>query len=277
MSVTLTDLVTAVNAELENKIYSGSAEVVGDDETSSFSIAPTGYSVVNDNAFRVYLGDVLLASPANYTMDFVSGICDMDSTPTSSETLMWMFNYTVWPETLVKQAINAGIQALFPSIYVATVRTVATGAIPTEYELDDLVEFVTGADTLSGASWARKRRAPNYEVFRDGSHLTARFYSAPSGSVRFHTIERPTPLTADSDTLTTTSSIPERCLHPIVSYSCYYLLTQKVAPRTRSDASIAIQGQGNLSPRQMNDASNSFYLRYQMQLQSIKMPPWSSS
>jgi hypothetical protein len=78
-----------------------------------------------------------------------------------------------------------------------------------------------------------------------------------------------------TDALESTSQLPARAQHPIVSYALYYLLTQKVAPRIRADVAIVTQGRGNLSPRQMNDAANSLYLRYQVQLANYRMSPWS--
>jgi hypothetical protein len=51
---------------------------------------------------------------------------------------------------------------------------------------------------------------------------------------------------------------------------------QKQIPRLRADIAQATVGQGNLSPRQMNDASNALFLRFQAQLSQAKMRPWSS-
>ncbi len=77
-----------------------------------------------------------------------------------------------------------------------------------------------------------------------------------------------------TDSLETTCGLPARAQHPIVSYACYYLLTQKTAPRIRADVAVVTQGRGNLSPRQMTDAANSFYLRHQMQVATSKQSPW---
>jgi hypothetical protein len=175
---------------------------------------------------------------------------------------------------MVTTAINAGINALFPHIYVAAPVTLVNNGTA-EYDLDPLVEFVLRHEIQSGSGWTRKKRM--FDVYRDGDHKVIQFYTVPSATVRVHTISRPSPMNSNSNTLETTAGVPTRSMFPVVSYAIYYLLTQKTAPRSRGDVAIATQGLGTLSPRQMNDAANAFYLRYQMQIQSVKMPPWSTS
>lgn len=273
MSVTLTELIEGVNSELENRIIAGSAEVTGDGKSSVFLIAPPGRRIVNDAYFSVFINDVATTA---YTMDFDSGECTMVSIPATTDEVAWSFNYVYWPETLVITAINAGINALFPHFYVPTATAVAV--VGYEYDMSATTEFVASIDSSTSATGPWKKLSPSrYEVFYDDGGTVVRFYVTPSsGYIRPHCICRPTELALAADTLETTSGLPARAQVPITSYACYYLLSQKVAPRTRSDISVATTGTGYLSPRQMNDATNSFYLRFQMQVASSKMRPWHS-
>lgn len=79
-----------------------------------------------------------------------------------------------------------------------------------------------------------------------------------------------------SETLGSTCKLPDTAKDPIISYACYYLLTQKVAPRVRNDIAVVTQGRGVLSPRQMNDSAQAFAFRYQLQLAKAKMQPWGA-
>ena len=276
MSVTLTSLIESVNSELENRIIAGSAEVTGDAKSSVFLIAPPGRTIVEDAYFTVLINDV---ATDQYSMDYKSGECTMVATPATTDEVSWNFNYVYWPETVVTTAINAGINALFPHFYVPTATAIASDGSSYEYDMPAAAHFVASIDKSTAATgpWSRIGSS-RYELYYDEGGTVARFYTAPdSGFIRPHCICRPTELSTGIDTLETTSGLPARAASPIISYACYYLLSQKVAPRTRSDISVVTTGTGYLSPRQMNDATNSFYLRYQMQVASTKMRPWQSA
>ena len=352
MSVTRDDLVALVNLELENSTRRGSGQAEADGVLKVFLVAPHGYNVVDNANFLVYLDSV---ATTDYTMDFTNGLCTMNATPASGVIVSFLYDYVYWPDEVVIEAINAGVSSLFPSFYLNTVdETIAATGDDYEYALPDDAEYVCGVSfrTDSTSPWKRYRRENRFEVIKNGTDNTIRFYTPPGdGTLRVQYISRPvemmntdpvaltvsgisvasasvittttahgfstgdlvyfsavsttpqinltyqvvtvidatsfsipvavTNVTDQSgsvvfvDSLETTCGLPARASHPIVSYACFYLLTQKVAPRIRSDVAIVTQGRGNLSPRQMNDAANSFYLRYQMQMTNYRMSPWS--
>lgn len=264
MSLSLSTLVTAVNAELENTVKRGAAEVNGDGDTNAFLLTPTGQSIVDDDIFAVAIDGTPTSA---YEMDFATGICLMDAAPAADETVTFIFDYQTWPDSLVTQAVNASVDNLFPAFYAAGATTGTADGTTAEFELDEAVEFVQSIDTRTDSSspWRAQNRA-RYTIFRDGLVPTIRFYAPPAvGDLRFHTISRPA-----------LADLPDRAADPIISYACWYLLVQKVAPRTRGDVAVVTQGTGTLSPRQMNDATQAFLMRYQFQLASVKSPPWSS-
>lgn len=277
MPITLDDLTNSVNTELENRTHYGNADVVADGVITEWCIAPLGYSILNDGDFLCLKDGSLQTEPTNYTMNFDNGVCSFVTAPALGTSLKWYFNYNQWSDSLVYEAINAGIQSLFPDVYYEFLEEITTDGETFEYDLTEPVEFIKSYDfkETGGTSWTRKK-SWDYELFRDDTHKVISFFDAPSaGTVRVHAIGRPQALVGTTDDLPTTAHIADRFAFPIVSYACYYLLTQKMAPRTRSDVAVATQGKGTLSPRQMGDSANAFYLRHQMQLRSMKMPPWS--
>lgn len=270
MSVTLDELVASVNRELENKTYHGSAEVTGDGSASLFLVAPVGFTVVEDSV-SVTIND---EATSEYTFDYDSGICTMNSVPTTAHTIHWEFDYVSFSETIVQSAIQAAVQAMFPAFYVTDVITATSDGETYEFELGDDVEFLTSLEYMGETSdryYRRKRH--RWEVYDDAGTKYLQFYLAPpAGTLRARVIKRPSAITTDL----ATAGLPERAADPIVSYACYHLLTQKMAPRIRADIAVATQGQGAVFPSQMRYAVESFNLRWQVQLAANRMPPWSS-
>lgn len=262
MSVTLTDLITAVNNEVGNIPERGNATATGDATTVDYLIAPPQRFVVDDDdTFAFYIDGV---GNSTGVMNFDNGVYSLYG-PEDGHTLYWEFDYVYWPEAMVEAAVYAGVNAIFPFYYKKVMETADAAkeiTLTTPH-----ADVVTTVETGTAPDYTRIQ-SRKWETFRDGDNLLLRFYSAPSGTLRVHVVQRP----ALIDSIL---NVPDRALDPIVSYAAYYLLTQKVAPRMRSDVAMATIGGGNLSPRQMNDASNSFYLRHQMQCQAGKMHPWS--
>jgi hypothetical protein len=138
-------------------------------------------------------------------------------------------------------------------------------------------QFITAIDHRSTTSdpWRRYTRAKRYEVYPGEGTVTARFYTAPaSGFLRAHCICRPTKLTALTDSIESVSGLPTRAKDALISYACWYLLSQKLVPRVRADIAVTTQNSAALMPSQMNYAGQSYLMRYQFQLASLKMPPW---
>lgn len=268
VSVSFVDLVDMVNLEIANRPIRGKASATGDGETTDFLISPPGYYVKsNANLFALVSSEEAQIDSFN---EF-SGILILNEAPASGEQILFQFDYVSWPDTMVESAVNAGIQALFPSFYVEQSYETDIDGGSTEIALPDNLEFVKWYDTKSGGRWVKRRR--DFELYTEGQNKVMYFFSPPpAGDIRVVGIYRHETM-SEGATLGDIG-LPDRAMFPIVSYACYYLLTQKQAPRIRTDVAVATQGQGTLSPRQMSDASNSFFLRFQMQLASVKMPPW---
>jgi hypothetical protein len=255
----LSDLITLVDRELENQVQRGSASFDGDGLSSAFLVAPLGGSIIDNATWEVYVDSV---ATADYVMDYDSGVCVMGTTPTSSQVVSWQFDFKHWSDALVTQAINAAIDNLYPAIYVRSNEVVTAAA---EVACPTGTEVVTRVDTGSVGSWTRLRRK-RYETIYSGGVPSLRFFSAPTESLRIHYVARPT-----------ITTMPDRCNNLVVSYACYYLLSQKMAPRVRSDVAVTTQNSAALLPSQMNYGAQGYMMRYQFQLASMRMPPWGKS
>jgi hypothetical protein len=267
MSVTLDDIAALVNLEVGNTTSRGNAKATGDTGTTEFIIAPPFRTIIDDAYFNFYVDDVQTTG----AMDFATGIYST-SEPYTGKALSWEFNYIYWTAAQVYAAANAGVGMMFPGFYITNREDIVTDGTSMEYPLTTLgveeLRQVT-VDTGSGKFSGDKRS--NYELDYDGDKAILKGFTAPAaGTLRASLVCRQLDLDTKDDALT----IPDRAITPIVSYACYHLLNQKQAPRLRSDIALATVGGGNLSPRQMNDAANSFFLRYQAQMEHMKMRPW---
>ena len=257
-----------VNQELENYPLLGTFSAEGDGETYIWHVPPIARFVVEDATFVVRINGSVYNS---YTMNYETGDITFATVPAEGAEIYIEFNHVHWLDEVVESAIAAAVDSTFPSFYISEVEEVSTDGSSFEYELTSIaVESVRQtefrADTSGG--WKVNTYGKKYECFWDGETKTLRFYTAPAeGSLRVHLISRPSITNGYIN-------LPSRALSALVSYSCYYLLLQKMTRRLRSDVAINTVSGGSLSPRQQNDASNAFYLRYQMQLQQVKMRPW---
>lgn len=262
MSLTEANIITAVNAELENLVYVGAADSVGDAATTTYHIAPLGYYILDDDSFIVSIDDVVSGA---YDMDFVNGDCEFEAAPAANTEIYWQFHYQPWPTAVITEAVTAAIDSLYPYFYTITSDEQDADGDTTEFELE-AGETVTRvmSSTTGEDPWVTIPRK-KYELLNFDGDRVLRFFTAPSDTtLRILSVSRPA-----------VADLPDRAKAPLVSYACYYLIVSKTAPRVRSDVAIATQGSGTLSPRQMADAANAFYLRYQMQLAQMKQQPYS--
>lgn len=263
--MTLGELVTLVNGETGNTIDRGTNTAEGDGESAQFSISPPLRTIIDTDALACWVNGVL---DTTGSMNFASGIYTFAAVPQGGQAITWQFDYVYWSDELVEAAVRAGVENVFPYFYNPTTEVLGATAEHTFTTLG--AEVVTMVLNTTGTSVTKIPRN-KYTTYKNGDSLVLRWYgSAPGGALRANIICRPA-LVGGS------LNVTDRAVAPIVSYATYHLLTQKQAERMRADTALATVGQGNLSPRQMNDASNSFMLQYQAQCQQSKQFPWSMS
>lgn len=264
MALTLISLFNSVNLELQNHDQRGSASATGNDVDNAFVVSPLGGYITDDAVWGVWVNGV---ASTDAVMDYDTGVCTFPIPPAAEDVLEWSFNFKSYNDTVVETAIETAVDALFPAFYVEAIddAIVEDDFVGNELSIEDceaVIGFMLGTDDV----WQRTPRK-NFEFYKAAGAGVLRFFGgAPtSDQMRLHYITRPT-----------IADLPDRASAPIISYACYYLLEQKTAARTRGDVAIVTQGTGTLSPRQMNDAANAFHMRFQMQLATMKMRPWST-
>lgn len=260
-SLTQNAVETAVNNELQNHQIVGTATATGDGISTIFVVAPLGYYLVSGT-----LTITLNGSPTSaWTADYSNGTVTFTNAPGNNVAIIFNFKYVQFYSSVVTEAVNAALFASFPYFYDTVTQSITTDATTTEYSLTSgTSEAVTAVYLNTSTNYILVPRR-KYEVYDVGLVKWLRFYTAPAaGTMRVHSVARPS-----------ITSIPDRAKSALVSYACYYLLTQKMAPRARGDVAVVTQGTGTLSPRQMNDAAQAFLMRNQIQLQQSRMSPWS--
>jgi hypothetical protein len=263
MALTLASLVDSVNLEMQNHERRGSATAIGDGDSRAFIVAPMGGYITED---AVWTAAIDGAGTDQYVMDYTTGVCTFTIAPDLDAEVSFVFNYTPYHPTVVEDAITAAASAIFPWFYDSASQDISLDGTSNEYELDDCEEVTSVMTAVSGSSNYVRIPRKKYEILSVDGVKTLRFFTTPgAGTARVLEITRP---------LITT--LPDRAKSALVSYACYYLITTRMAPRVRTDIAVATQGTGTLSPRQMNDAATSLYLRMQMQLQQVRQRPWST-
>ena len=261
-----------VNQELRNYtergIFKHTVDTTEDDSLSVFQLPhqniATSAATIN-------------GTTATHTLEGDAGYITLATPAANTNVLLVTYTYRFWNDTMVKQAILSGVEALWEKFYVmATDETLSTVAGTYEYALPALSEVVRAVEWRASSSdpW-KTLRGSRYTLFTNGQTKTLRFYENPTaGSLRLHLVKRVAPFAADTD-LTGTVGLPDRAVEPIVNFACYKLIKELQAKRVRIDKAIATQGSGFLSPRQLADSASQYYLAYQVSLADRRMKPWS--
>lgn len=267
---TLGEIREIVNrSAIENNEILGKSSFVGDGKTREWYVAPPGF-YIEPSSLSITVNDQV----APFTLDPVSGIVTMSSIPANGATGECSFTARAFSDFQIDTAINAAVSMLFPALYVTGTETLYGDGSTYEFALPDKVEVVTSIDRLNQDKWTRLDRAKRYSIYRDVS-LCVRFFSAPSEQLRVHTIERPGYFTHRDQSLSSIG-LPRRALDPLVAGAVYQLLLSKSAVRIRTDVAVATMGTGTVFPSMMSQIASSWMMRFQFQLNAVKMRPWIS-
>ena len=263
---TLYDLRTKLIGDLHNQRQHGRAEADGDGMTIQFPIAPPGRRIVNDGLLSVFVNGV---ADTTGTMDYDTGVYTFAAAPADGDDLVFEFNYVYWTDDMCDYALNMGVQACYPELWVQMTEDVVADGLTSNYtlatpNLDVVLSLAHSGDGTNFTPWRVSQRIQQW-----GDEIE--FFTAPgAGTVRVRMACRPSWMSDATDPM----DLPDRAVGPVIAHASWQLLTQKQAPRTYSDIVIHNLGVGTLSPRQMNDAGNAFYMQFQMELQKIRMHPW---
>ena len=257
--------------EIENNPVLGRSLFTGDGKQTQWYVAPPGFYIYPDS-FSVTVNDVA----ASYTLDSVSGIVTMDSIPAVDAVGVCQFTAVAFPDFQIDAAINRTIPNMFPQFWVAERYLLTADGSTYEFEVPDEIEVVTSVDyqTASGTGGWSKQSRKRFTIEPDGTSTIIRYYTAPgAGTLRVHTVKRPNTFTYEDQTLSSLG-LPKRALAPLISGTVYRLLMSKAALRIRTDVAVATMGTGTVFPSMMNQVASNWLMRYQFELQSMRMRPW---
>ena len=268
---TLAEIREIINRkELENVPLLGQSTFTGDGVRNQWYVAPPGYYVYEDGFTLTVDG-----ASATHTLDPDTGIVTLNSIPADGAAGLCTFTAVQFPDFMVDAAINMSAYGLYPYFYKTDLEIVTTDGSTYEFELPESVDVVTSVDYRSDANsgWSARSRE-RYTIFNNGDALVLRFYSPPpSGYLRVHVVSRPGAFTDASQTLSGIG-VPERAMAPIVSGAVWHLLNSKAAVRIRTDVAVATMGTGTVFPSMMTQVADKWAMRYQFELQSLRMRPW---
>jgi hypothetical protein len=208
-----------------------------------------------------------------FIMDFDTGWFQFDTAPGTGEEIVWNYTYTYWSKADIVDAINYGIESLFPFFYIRDLDTsLSTVSSTYEYTLPECAA-VAGVEWRASSGPYMRLKPYRYTVRGDG---TLQFHDNPSsGSLRLDLIKRPGTLVYDTDSLSDLG-LPERARHPILLAACYWLLSEKFAQRLNSDVAVVTQDSGNVAPEQQRPGIAHFKFMFDMVVNQKRMPPWAT-
>ncbi len=217
------------------------------------------------------------AASTAWVCDYATGWFEFNSAPADDAAILWNYSYTHFSADDIRQALNYGVDRLFPYFYVTDLDTsLSTTSGTYEYTLP-ACEVVTGVEwrSSSGDPWKRLKTS-RWSVLNDGATRYLQLHdNPPDGFLRLHLVKRAGGFTADSDTLAGLG-LPDRCASALVAHACLWLLDERIAARVQSDAAIANQGEGAASVYyDFYRAHNVFSLLLETELNLKRMNPWS--
>ena len=243
--------------------------VLTNDVTDTVTVA-TGTSVVCT---------VATVANTSWIVDYDTGWLEFDSAPADAAAIVWNYQYTHFPHDSIFNAINHGVDRLFPFFYVVDVDTTLSTVTGTyEYTMQ------TGTEDVVSVEWRSSSTYPWTPLlrrrYRFQKHGTARTLilrdSPPAGSLRVCYIKRPALFTADSDSLTDLE-LPDRAAGPLITFASWWLLNERLAARAQSDEAIANLGEGAAPIAEMQRAAAAFRIAFESEVQFKRMHPWSAA
>lgn len=282
-AVSAGDILEDVNMRLDNDLEPKSAEFSGDGiaeilhlpdrSVCSGSNAPLVYTVTGTD------DPVILIEGNSYTVDYQAGYLTLLDDVNEGTTLYVDYKVRHWSEQLLWRLINNGLHYLYPKFYAQAEITPTLGSDGT-YPLSDslgrIVAAVVDVEDVSGDSTLHLSPQRDYRILRRADEdAYLRVFGTVIGTLTVRIAVHPHEFTAESTTLLDLG-LPERMREPLVLYTCWQALTQKMPARSRWDNITTLN----------NEAKTTFFDHARMvamfkalldaELQSNQMRPWTS-
>lgn len=255
MATTLTNLIDSVRLRLDDHAQEAYDTATGASPQTRFRLSHVG---VVASSLIITVDSVTSTA---YTLDANSGWVTFDTAP-GEVTITFSYQYVIWTDARITEALNSAIDELFGKFYVAgeNDRVASTGVAEilaqdsTGTDIDPEVR-VTRVEYWNDPYWVR---LTGWDVHNTSTQKYIRFQRAiPTGhTLRFSYVSRPTNLTQAADTLETTAGLPTRAKEPIVLLACSSLVAALVNRRVKDDRAHNTQSENAVKSYEIqNDAA----------------------
>ena len=269
MATTLTNLIDAVRRRLGDHIQEGYDTADGDGAMDRFALTHTNIVPVSLTV------TVSGAATTALAIEEESGWVTFTNPPANAAPITFSYQYTVWSDVQVKEAINVGIEELFGNFYVdgtnddiwseGGAEFIAQNSAGTDLSPEDRV---TKVEYWNGSRWVKLE---GWHVMTQNATKVIIFENTPTTGLNFRISyhSRPSLLTNVSDTLETTSGVPARAKEPVIDYACSELISARIAMGIRDDRAHNTQNENRIKSYEVvNDAS---YFRAQAERKASKL------
>lgn len=286
VSTSYADVLEDVCLRLDNDLEPKSASFAGDGVAEILHLpdksvcaganAPIVYTVSSD----VPAVTTVLTDGTDYTVDYQAGYVTLLTDHVDEGLTLWVdYKIRHWGETLLARIINNGLQSLFPKFYCIVELTPAAdanGEYLLEDALDRVVEAIIDVEDVDSSGTYHLSPARDYRIVRTTANAAKlRLFSTLNGTLTVHAAVRPVSFTYDETTLADLG-LPERMREPLVLYTCWQAIVQKMPARSRWDNTTALNTEGKTTFFDHARMVAVFKALLDTELSTNYMRPWTS-
>ena len=234
------DILDDVNMRLDNDLEPKTKTFTGDASTKIFHLPHRGIVAGSTSIAG-------LSEGTGYTVDHQSGYVTFTTAPAAAD---FDVDYEVrhWSEQLLWRLINNALNSLYPKFYSITSLT-PTADANGDYPLVDPHSRVIGGiidvELVDTSGTIHLRPFYDYRLMRTADEAASLrvFADTSTGTLTVRVGCHPASFSATTTTLLDLE-LPDRMREPIVLYTCWQAVTQKMPARSRGDniGAAALEG-----------------------------------
>jgi len=276
MTVTLDNLIHAARTRLGDHVQEGYDVATGDGETDRFSLSHTN---LLESSCSILVGG---APDLTASVDEASGWVRFTAIPAAEAEISFSYQYTVWSDERITEALNAAIDERFGQFYVDGFNDTLVSAGETEFVAQtsaavdlDPEDRITRVEFWSGTRWMKTER---WKVAVQGAHKVIVLETTPAigTQLRISYHSRPGNLVGTSDTLETTVGIKAYFAEPLVLLACSDLIVDRLHHRIRDDRGHNTQAENPVKSYEIQNDAQFLRAQADLKLSRMKMPPLRS-
>ena len=273
MTVTLDNLIYATRLRLGDHVQEGYDTATGDGETDRFALSHV-------NLLEESLSVLVAGTPdLTATVDERSGWVSFTSIPADNSVIEFSYQYTIWSDERITEALNAAIDERFGQYYVEGFNDDLWSEGGAEFVAQNGAgEDLDPTDRITKLEWwneTRWVRTDGWHVEVQGDIKVIILETTPQAGINFRISyhSRPGNLVDTNDTLETTVGIKGYFKEPIVLLACADLITDRIHHRIRDDRGHNTQGENPVKSYEIQNDAQFLRAQAELKLSRLKMPP----